>query len=260
MKDWQAEAKRFLPDLWAALAYFTRLPGRGAAAGAPSPAPASAWAWPLAGALIGAIAGAAALVLQGAGLAPGLSAVVVLMLLALLSGAQHEAEWTRTAEGLALSGGREDRLAALAPRQPERGLSTTGALALILVTLARWAGLAQLLAMTSPLRAFFLILGLAALSRAPVALIAALLPPMRAEGAVRAPLPLALIGAGIAAGLALPGFLLLPLLAALPALALMTGFVVLLAHTKIGGQTREIWGTGQQLGEVALLAGFLLAY
>lgn len=258
MKDWQAEAKRFLPDLWAALAYFTRLPGRGTPTATPSPA--SAWAWPLAGALIGAVAGAAALVFQGAGLAPGLSAVAVLMLLTFLSGAQHEAELARAVEGLALGGGRDARLAALAPSLPERGLSTTGALALILVTLARWAGLAQVLAMTSPLRAFFLILGLAALSRVPMAVIAALLPPMRAEGGMRAALPLALIGAGVAAALALPGFLLLPLLAALPALALMTGFVVVWAHTKIGGQTREIWGVGQQLGEVALLAGFLLAY
>lgn len=260
MKDWQAEARRFLPDLWAAMALFTRLPGRGAA-GALSPA--SAWAWPLAGALIGAVAGAAALIFQGMGLAPGLSAALLLMLLALLSGALHEGELTRTAEGLMQGTARDERLAAMAPPAPGAaagGLSATGALALILVTLARWAGLAQVLAMTSPLRAFFFLLGLAALSRAPMALIAALLPPMRAEGGLRAPLPLALIGAGIAAGLAVPGFLLLPLLAALPALALMTGFVVLLAHTKIGGQTREIWGTGQQLGEVALLAGFLLAY
>jgi adenosylcobinamide-GDP ribazoletransferase len=232
-------------DALSALSLLTRLPLN---LKAPSGA-AAAWAWPLAGAVIGAIAGIIATVAQTAGLPPGLAAALALVTQALLTGAMHEDGLADCADGFWGGWTPARRLEIMKDSQ----IGTYGTLALILVTLIRWSAVATLLA--SGAGPLFLV-AMGTLSRAPMALIAALLPGARTTGlsaAVGRPsLTTAVAGAALAAALALPGLGLAILPVAL-AIALISATLALTARTKIGGQTGDVLGASQQLAEAAAL-------
>lgn len=237
---------RLRDHLLSALALLTRLP-------VPDHHPAradSAWAWPLVGGLLGAAAAALAAVLLALGLPPGPVAAAVLALLALLTGALHEDGLSDTADGLL--GGR-DRARRLEIMKDSR-IGSFGALALVLAILAAWSALEALIArgaLWGPL------IAAAALSRAPMAVVMAALPPARpgglsastgrpsaaaAGGAVLAALVLALLTLGSDA--------LAPVLAA----ALLPALLALAAQRMIGGQTGDILGACQQLAFAGALA------
>jgi adenosylcobinamide-GDP ribazoletransferase len=96
-----------------------------------------------------------------------------------------------------------------------------------------------------------------ALSRAPMALIMALLPNARGEGLSHATGQPTLATALVALGLAVAGAALLVGWAALPMVAAALAAGVLLsvsALRRIGGQTGDVLGASQQLAEVACLA------
>lgn len=235
-----------MQDILAALGLLTRLPlpdhaPRGAAA---------AWAWPLAGALVGLIGAAAAGAALALGAGPGPAAAAALMAQALATGALHEDGLADTADGLLGGRTRERRLEIM----KDSRIGSFGALALLLVTLARWSALAALCAGGHWAAA---LVATGAMSRVPMAAIMAALPNARDTGLSRltgrpAAATVAL-GAALALALALVllGWQALPaaLLAALPCAGL-----ALAARNRIGGQTGDILGASQQIAEATLLS------
>lgn len=236
-----------LADLAAAFSLLTRLPVP-ASQGAPSPR--AAWAWPVAGAAVGALAALATSAALALSLPAGVAAALALLVAALLTGGLHEDGLADTADGLMGGQTRERRLEIM----KDSRIGSFGALALLLVTLARWSALAALIA-GGPYVAALLAAG--ALSRAPMAVIMALLPNARGSGLSqltgRPALPTAALAAALAlaAGLALVGW---QALAAAAVAAVLCAGLALSARARIGGQTGDILGASQQIAEAAVLA------
>jgi adenosylcobinamide-GDP ribazoletransferase len=239
-------ALRLPSDLLSAFALLSRLPlPNHRATGA-----ASAWAWPLVGAVLGALGAALASGALWLGVTPGVTAALVLAIGAMLTGGLHEDGLSDTADGLYGGWTRERRLEIM----KDSRVGSYGVLALVLVTLARWSALTAVLVYGGHWAA---LVASGALSRAPMALIMALLPNARGEGLSHAtgrPSPatalLALILA-VAIAAALTGWAAVPLIFAALAAALWLAFSAL---RRIGGQTGDILGASQQLAEAACLA------
>ena len=137
----------------------------------------------------------------------------------ILTGAMHEDGLADSADGLFGGWTVERRLEIM----KDSRIGTYGMLALLLSGLARWAALTALIA-AGPIWPVLIAAG--ALSRAPMAVMMALMPNARQGGLSastgRPPLPRAALGCGIALAIALPlgsGWPLL-LAATLPALAM----------------------------------------
>ena len=244
-------ALRLPGDLLSAFALRTRLPlpnHRGTGAG-------SAWAWPLVGAVLGACGAALASGALWLGVTPGVTAVLVLALGAMLTGGLHEDGLSDTADGLFGGWTRDRRLEIM----KDSRVGSYGVLALVLVTLARWSALPALLVYGGHWAA---LVATGAISRAPMALVMALLPNARGSGLSHAtgrPAPgVAVVALGLAAGLALAvlGW------SALSPLVVAAGIMVVLsvvALRKIGGQTGDILGALQQLVEAGCLTALAAA-
>ncbi|HMO07568.1 MAG TPA: adenosylcobinamide-GDP ribazoletransferase [Paracoccaceae bacterium] len=237
-----------LSDLAEALALLTRLPvpgfvPRGAR---------SAWAWPLAGAIVGTLAGGAGALALWAGMPAGVAAAVAVATAALATGGLHEDGLADSFDGL--FGGRTPA-ARLAIMRDSR-LGSFGALALVLAVLIRWTALAALAA-AGPGSLLAGAVAAAALSRAPMAAVSCALPNARGGGLSHAtgrPAARTAVLAALAAlvlALALWGLpaLWLALAATLPALWLAAQ-----ARRRIGGQTGDVLGGCQVLAECATLA------
>ncbi len=244
-------ALRLPGDLLSAFALLTRLPlpnHRGTGAG-------SAWAWPLVGAVLGACGAALASGALWLGVTPGVTSVLVLALGAMLTGGLHEDGLSDTADGLFGGWTRDRRLEIM----KDSRVGSYGVLALVLVTLARWSALTALLVYGDHWAA---LVATGAISRAPMALVMALLPNARGSGLSHAtgrPAPgVAVVALGLATGLALAvlGW------SALGPLVVAAGIMVVLsvvALRKIGGQTGDILGALQQLVEVGCLTALAAA-
>jgi adenosylcobinamide-GDP ribazoletransferase len=234
-----------LTDLRGAFGLLTRLPLGGPGRGA-----ASTWAWPVVGAAVGAMGAGAGLAAQAAGVPLGVAAALVIAVQAALTGMLHEDGLADTFDGLL--GGRDPAQRLEIMRDSRIG--AFGALALVLAILMRWSAIVVLLAMPF---AVLTVLAAAALSRAGMAGVMAALPPAREGGLSR------LVGrpSGGQAGFALLVALVLALPGAgwalvwvLPALAIALGALALWAKARIGGQTGDILGASQQIGEIVILS------
>lgn len=225
-----------LAELQLAVLLLTRAP----AGRLPEPAPtiaAAAWAFPLAG-LIPGLLGAMVL---ASGLPVMLAAGLALAAQVVVTGVLHEDGLADVADGF--WGGRTHARRLEIMRDSRIG--SYGTLALIVAAGLRW----QAMALAGPVA---LILAAVASRVAPVALMAAL-PPARGDGmghAARA------VTAGPLAAACVIG--LGPLLfvgGTLPILVAVMAVVALglIARRKIGGQTGDVLGAGQQLAEISLL-------
>jgi adenosylcobinamide-GDP ribazoletransferase len=227
-------------DLFAALRLLTRLP----LPHDPSPPrAAAAWAWPVAGALVGAVAATAGEYAMLLG--PAFAAALVMAVQAMMTGAMHEDGLADTADGLWGGWDKTRRLAIM----KDSHIGTYGVMALLLVALARWDALMGLLIGDR----WIYIVAVAALSRAPMALMMALMPNARGSGlsaAVGRPsIWPATLGVALSLGLAVYAFGPETAIVVLP----MGGgclILALVARSKIGGQTGDILGAAQQLAEV----------
>ena len=234
-------------DLIASLGLLTRLP-----LPATTVAPrggAAAWVWPVAGVIIGALAGMVAALALALGLTPWVAAALTMTATAMLTGAMHEDGLADTADGLWGGWDKARRLEIM----KDSHIGSYGVLVLILVTLARWSALSAILAAGNHWAA---VVSVAALSRAAMAVLMAWLPNARASGLS------SLVGrpsthvAWLAVGLA--GLICLLLIGWITfAMMAFAGFVCLglglIARAKIGGQTGDILGASQQLTEAAAL-------
>jgi adenosylcobinamide-GDP ribazoletransferase len=239
-------ALRLPSDLLSAFALLSRLPlpnhqGTGAA---------SAWAWPLVGAVLGALGAALASAALWLGVTPGVTAALVLALGAMLTGGLHEDGLSDTADGLYGGWTKARRLEIM----KDSRVGSYGVLALVLVTLARWSALTAVLVYGGHWAA---LIATGAVSRAPMALMMALLPNARGEGLSHATgrpsaaTALAALALAAAIAVGLTGWTAVPLVFAALGAAILLSF---LALRKIGGQTGDILGASQQLAEVACLS------
>lgn len=230
-------------DIGAALRLLTRLP---LPAAGPSRA-GSVWAWPLAGLVVGVIAAAVGMAARPLGI--GVAAALTLGTAAMLTGAMHEDGLADCADGFWGGWDRERRLAIMR----DSAVGSYGVMALLVTGLIRWSAIATLLGTGD----WMALAAVAALSRVPMGLVMVALPNARAEGLSRSvgrpgrgvTVLAVVIGVGIAVGLT--GW---PGLAAVLAMSVTTAAVLVLAWTKIGGQTGDVLGASQILAECAGLA------
>lgn len=241
-----------LSDLGGAFGLLTRLPLGGPGRGA-----AGCWAWPVAGAVVGALAAASGWLALAAGLPVGWAAALVLAVQAAATGGLHEDGLADTFDGL--MGGRDPAHRLEIMRDSRIG--SFGALALMLVALARWSALVVLLPV-APLA----VVAVGSLSRAGMPVLMAAMAPARDGGLSRAVGRPTGAQAALAVGVALLLAAPLGLAAAGPAGAAAVGAGLAAvwlalgrwARARIGGQTGDILGAGQQLAEAAAL-GILAA-
>ncbi len=237
-----------LADIARALGLLTRLPVRVDAEAAMARGARAAWAWPLVGLLLGGLAAGAG---YGAALfwsSPFIGAIIAAGLMTVLTGAMHEDGLADCADGFFGSHDRERRLAIMKDSQ----IGTFGVMALGLVMLLKIAALSLLLAEDGlPLA----LIAAAMLSRAGMVLLMRL-PNARADGLSRAVGTPPGSTAGLAVAIAGLGALLClgwPALGAFAVAVLAVSACAAIARSKIGGQTGDVLGASQQIGEVAVL-------
>jgi adenosylcobinamide-GDP ribazoletransferase len=242
MNDW-------LDDLRTAVGFLTRLPMPHPTGPMPTNFVRAHRVFPLVGAAIGAAVGLLYLALRVIGVPDLAAAALALGASALLTGALHEDGLADVADGF---GGSRDPAAKLEIMRDSR-LGTYGALILMVSFVAKLSALAAL-------PDAFVVQGLIAahaLARGVLPAMAASLPYARKDGlaanAGRPDSATAAIAGGLAfiiAWLSLPWFEALS--AALAAAACAIG-MAWLARRQIGGQTGDVLGGAEQLGETAVL-------
>ncbi|MDU9002717.1 adenosylcobinamide-GDP ribazoletransferase [Sedimentitalea todarodis] len=209
------------------------------------------WAFPVVGLAIGGMAGMIGVAALALGLPASVSAGLILAIQIGVTGAMHEDGLADTVDGLWGGWTRERRLEIM----KDSAIGTYGVLALILSVGLRWMALAALL----PL-GIWPVIAAAALPRSLLPPLMAGLPHARDDGLsrrvgapARGPVAMALMF-----GLAIGWFAVGPAIvgAWLLAVALVLA-LALLARSRIGGQTGDILGAAEQLGEIAVLLTLL---
>lgn len=232
-----------------ALVWLTRLPLGRLLPARPVPLSQAAWAFPLAGVAVALPSGAVFWLAAQLGLPPLAGALLALGLATALTGALHEDGLADFADGC----GSADRARALEIMRDSR-IGSYGVVALILSFGLRASALAAL----APAAGWAALVGAAALSRAGMAVGLCGLPPARADGLGRAA---GRVSAGQAALAVLIGALLMlwpaglsgAWLAALLACVLAQAAIARSARRRLGGQTGDVLGAMQQVGEGAAL-------
>lgn len=230
-------------DVCAAFGLLTRLP----APQAQSHRPDAAWIWPLVGLVTGTIAALTGWAALFVGLPPGVAAASVLIASTLCTGALHEDGLADSADGLFGGWTKERRLEIM----KDSHIGSYGTLALLLTGLAKWSAVSGLLATDN----YGALVAAAVLSRAPMAVIMAMLPNARGAGLSQTVGRPSKRAAGVAVVLAVAFCLpfgqatILMMIGA----GLAATLVTLVARARIGGQTGDILGAAQQLSELAAI-------
>ena len=237
-----------LADIPAAIGLLTRLPipvdtEKAAARGAQA-----AWAYPLVGLVLGLLVGVPAWALSG-GLPAAILAALVLVTLVVLTGALHEDGLADSADGLWGAWEPARRLEIM----KDSHIGSYGVIALVLSLLLRWLGLVAVIEAGIVIPA---LVAVGMLSRAAMVGLMAALPHARDGGLSKTVGRPGMETASLAALLAVVAALLcigLGGVALIVAVALAALTTRAIAKAKIGGQTGDILGATQQLGEVAAL-------
>lgn len=233
-------------DLPAALGLLTRLPvivdmdkatARGAAA---------VWAYPLVGVILGVILSAAIPLLLMIGLPGGIVAALVLALSVILTGAMHEDGLADSADGLWGGWTRERRLEIM----KDSRIGVYGVCAIGLSLLIRWLALGAIITVGGY---WVALIAVGALSRAGMVVLMAALPHARSSGLShsvgRPPQGPVWLAVALACGFAV----LMGMVWLIPVAVMGTVLCGLIARAKIGGQTGDILGATQQVGEMVML-------
>jgi len=237
-------------DLRIAVSLCTRLPVAPSAAASEGDVARASWAFPLAGALIGLIAGTVYWLADRLHIPPISASVLALATSILLTGAMHEDGLADTADGLGGGKTREKKLEIMRDSR----IGTFGACALGLSLLLRWSALTAL----EDTRAVAIALIVAhAGARAVLPAFMSLVAPARIDGLssdAGQPPP---ISVAVALGLCIValsiGFGLGAMLTGVVMLAAIGLLLALLARRQIGGQTGDVLGALEQAAEAALL-------
>jgi adenosylcobinamide-GDP ribazoletransferase len=237
-------------ELSAAIAFETRLPIGHVATDAGTNLAAAAWALPVAGVVIGIIAAIVYALAHKLGLAPWPAAALALAASFAVSGGLHEDGLADTADGF--GGGKTSERKLEIMRDSRIG--TFGVAALIISFALRAGAMAEF---SDPRAVAAALIAAHTGGRAIMPALMALLPPARNDGlsfaAGRPELPQAAIAAAI-------GFVVLigcigfafAIIAAIM-LAVVTALTALLSQRQIGGQTGDVIGALEQIGEIVIL-------
>jgi len=210
---------------------------------------ASRFAYPVVGIVLGLLLAGLSWILQRAGVAPALSAFLIVAVLAALTGGLHLDGLADTSDGLFLWGDASRRLAVM--RDPHVG--SYGVTMVVLILLGKYAALSS---MTGSVRALALF-GALAVSRSLIVVSAGFAPYARPEGTGRllieattpqeaiAAAALSLLVASLTSQVA-------GLAAGVTALAL-TGGLTMLARRRLGGVSGDTLGALAELSETAYL-------
>ncbi len=242
------QPRRLAADIAACLGFFTRLPA--AKLGLPEVDFAQAlWAAPVAGAVVGLLAGTGFAITDWLSLPPSLAAVIALTTALMTTGSLHEDGVADVADGFGGGNTRERKLEIM--KDSRNG--TFGVVALVMTLLARWAAIA---AIGTAGGTFLALIAAHAASRALIPAFMAAVRPAKpgglsaSIGQVPGNMALAALGLG-ALALLLIGFW--SAVAALVCLVVLFLGMRSLTERQIGGQTGDVLGTLQQAGEIVVL-------
>ncbi len=207
----------------------------------------AAWAYPLAGLVVGLLAAVVGWLTGG--LPPALSAGLALATLVILTGGMHEDGLADSVDGLWGGNTPERRLGIMA----DSSIGAYGVVALIFSIGLRWSALTVLAgegSLWAPL------IAAAVVSRAPMVWLMHIQPNARSDGLSqstgRPPIDTALAALSIAAVVSVltVGFNVLPIAVVL---CVTTLVIAAISTARINGQSGDILGATQQVGEIAVL-------
>jgi adenosylcobinamide-GDP ribazoletransferase len=210
----------------------------------------ASWALPVAGLVVGLAGAAVYSIARGVGLTPGPAAMLALAATVLVTGAMHEDGLADTTDGLGGGRTRERKLAIMRDSR----IGTYGACALIVSLTLRWSALATIAEPWSIAAA----LSVAhAAARAGLPVFMWLIPPARSDGlsagAGRPPWQSAAIALSLGTLCLVGGFGPSKAMIGLTLLSLSGLILAQLATRQVGGQTGDILGAFEQIGEIAIL-------
>lgn len=239
-----------IADLRMAASFVTILPVASSKPAGDGAVARATWALPVAGLLVGLAGALVYKIASRFGLTPNLAALLALATTALITGALHEDGLADTADGLGGGRTRERKLEIMRDSR----IGTYGVCALILSFGLRWSALA---AIASPWAVALALCAAHAAARAGVPAFMSLVPPARPDGlSASAGVPpgrsvaIAFAVGTLALALALgPGKALVGLIL----LSLAGLLLARLAIRQIGGQTGDILGAFEQIGEILIL-------
>ncbi|CAN7223768.1 adenosylcobinamide-GDP ribazoletransferase [Bradyrhizobium sp. LjRoot220] len=210
----------------------------------------TSWSFPIAGLLVGLVGSTVYAIAQTLGLAPSPAAMLALASTVIVTGALHEDGLADTADGLGGGPTRERKLEIMRDSR----IGTYGVCALLISLVLRWSALT---AIATPRSIAIALLLAHAAARAGLPIFMALVPPARTDGlsagAGRPAGPNAAIALGLGAMVLVVGFGPGKAILAVILLAFIGLMTAWLAIKQIGGQTGDILGTFEQLGETAIL-------
>ncbi len=241
---------RIIADIRVAVSFSTIIPAGPAKPADSGELSQAGWALPVAGLVVGFAGAIIYEIARKLGLPTDPAAVLALTTTIAITGAIHEDGLADSADGL---GGGKDRDSRLEIMRDSR-IGTYGACALVVSLLVRWSALATI---AEPASVASALLAAHAAARAQLPVFMWLVPPARSDGlsagAGQASAQGALIAAalgflclafGLGAGKAILGLILLSLVGLIWAW---------LATRQVGGQTGDILGALEQVGEIAIL-------
>ncbi len=210
----------------------------------------AAWAYPLVGLVVGSAVAAAAAFTLAVGMPAGLAAMFALLVHFLVTGAMHEDGLADCADGFWGGWTSERRLEIMKDSQ----IGTYGVLALIWSIGTKWILLSHLLLLDGwP----WLLIASALTSRAAMVAVMYGLPNARKSGLSQQTGRPPALSAVLALGVALTGLsICVPeqTLSIMLLLAAVTAAVAYISWRKIRGQTGDVLGATQQMGEIIVLA------
>lgn len=237
-------------DLRMATSFVTILPVASSKPAGDGAVARATWALPVAGLLVGLFGALVYKIAIGFGLTPSLAALLALATTALITGALHEDGLADTADGLGGGRTRERKLEIMRDSR----IGTYGVCTLILSFGLRWSALATI---ADPWAVMLALCAAHAAARAGVPAFMSLVPPARADGlsasagsppgrsvAIASVLGTLALALALGSAKALVGLVLLSLAGLL---------LARLAVRQIGGQTGDILGAFEQMGEILIL-------
>jgi adenosylcobinamide-GDP ribazoletransferase len=237
-------------DIKTSIAFLTRLPIPRDAVSTGDELAQASWAFPIAGLVVGLIGALTYGLAYKFGLRPWPSAILSLVATLVVTGCLHEDGLADTADGFGGGATRERKLEIMRDSR----IGTYGVCALTMSILIRAGALASL---ADPRTVVFALIAAHGAARATLPLFMSLVPPTRSDGLSHAagkPAQDRLLIAGALGVLILAIFLgPLPGLAALVLLAVAVGMMAWLSSAQIGGQTGDVLGALEQVGEIVIL-------
>lgn len=208
------------------------------------------WALPVAGLLVGLIGAVIYSIAARLGLSPGPSAMLALAATILVTGAMHEDGLADAADGLGGGTGRDHKLEIMRDSR----VGTYGACALIASIILRWSAIAGI---GEPHSVAATLLVSHAAARAALPPFMWVVPPARLDGlsagAGQPSRQSAIIAPGLGALCLIFGFGPSKAMVGLLLLALAGLILARLAIRQIGGQTGDVLGALEQIGEIAIM-------